>query len=51
MMGIEYQMSNKDLNTYYLHFKVMDLFFLFIFTAELVLRLYVWGVKTLAKSP
>lgn len=51
MMGVEYQMSDSDLRTYYLHFKILDLFFLFIFTVELSLRLYVWGVRTLTKSP
>ncbi len=51
MMGVEYQMNNQDLRTYYLHFKIMDLFFLVVFTVELSLRLYVWGIRTLTKSP
>eukprot|EP00392_Amoebophrya_sp_AT5.2_P011183 g11258.t1 len=50
-MGIEYQLSESDLDDFYFLFQVLDLFFLIIFTWELSLRFSVFGVWDVVKTP
>jgi hypothetical protein len=50
-MGVEYQMNDSDLDATWMIFQIIDLVFLFIFTVELMLRIYVLGLKTFIRTP
>ncbi len=51
MMGIEYQMNDRDAEEWEYRFMIFDLMFLTVFTIELAMRLSVLGLKKSLQTP